>query len=54
MLTLKIENKNVENSFNTFNKNSLENLDDLSHLGDAVKDGLNSPLSTMSHEEIFK
>jgi len=73
MITLNIENKNVENIFlNEFNSNkekffefiensfsdfkhaSSQSNDDLSHLNAQVEAGLNSPLSSKSHKDIFK
>ena len=71
MLTLNIDNKNVEDIFlNEFHSNkekfiefiesSFTNLkrqtsqDDLSYLNSQIEDGLNSPVSSKSHKEIFK
>jgi len=44
----------IENSLNNFNKQTTKNTDDLSHFNSKIEDGLNSPISSKSHEEIFK
>lgn len=43
----------IENSFIHFQKQTPQNSDDLSHLNAKIEDGLNSPISSKSHKEIF-
>ena len=44
----------IENSFSNLKKQSSKNNDDLSYLNSQIEDGLNSPISSKSHKEIFK
>jgi len=44
----------IENSFNNLKKQTSTNIDDLSYLNSQIEDGLNSPVSSKSHKEIFK
>ena len=44
----------IENSFSNFQSQSSRSINDLSYLNSKIEDGLDSPLSSKSHKEIFK
>jgi len=44
----------IEISFNNLKKQTSTNIDDLSYLSSQIENGLNSPISSKSHKEIFK
>lgn len=44
----------IENSFMQLKQKTPQNRDDLSYLNSQIEDGLNSPISSKSHKEIFK
>lgn len=44
----------IENSFSNFKAQSSQPTNDLSYLNSKIEDGLNSPLSSKSHKEIFQ
>lgn len=44
----------IENSFHNFKGSSSESDNDLSHFSSQIEAGLNSPLSSKSHKDIFK
>jgi len=44
----------IENSFTNLKKQASKNNDDLLYLNSQIEDGLNSPVSSKSHKEIFK
>jgi len=44
----------IENSFTNSQTQSSKGAEDLSYLNSKVEDGLNSPLSSKTHKEIFK
>lgn len=44
----------IENSLHNLKKQDAENTSDFSHLNSEIDKGLNSPISSKSHKEIFK
>lgn len=44
----------IENSFYNFKKQDSKNTSDFSYLNSEIDKGLNSPISSKSHKEIFK
>jgi len=44
----------IENSLSNYKNQSSNSANDLSYLNSKIEDGLNSPLSSKSHKEIFQ